>query len=117
MSMRLRRLQADYQKLQLRCDSSPYLLIRSTKGNPPERYEIAFSIKGLSLDSKNQIVEATDHVAEIVLTSGYPRQAPQCKMLVSVVRFIFRPTEILLELIHTVLLSGIRRLLTGLVGK
>jgi len=81
MSMRLRRLQADYQKLQARCDSSPYLLIQSTKGSPPERYEIAFSVKGLSLDSKNQIVEATDHVAEIVLTSGYPRQAPQCKML------------------------------------
>ncbi len=38
----------------------------------------------MSLDSKNQIVEATDHVAEIVLTSGYPRQAPQCKMLSSI---------------------------------
>ena len=81
MSMRLRRLQADYDRLQARCDSSPYLLIQSTKGDPPERYEIAFAVKGLCLDSKNQIVEATDHVAEIVLTSGYPRQAPQCKML------------------------------------
>ena len=81
MSMRLRRLQADYEKLQARCDSSPYLLLQSTKGNPPERYEIAFAVKGLGLDSKNQIVEVTDHVAEIVLTSGYPRQAPQCKML------------------------------------
>ena len=81
MSMRLRRLQADYERLQARCDRSPFLLIRSTKGNPPERYEIAFAVKGLCLDSRNQIVETRDHVAEIVLTSGYPRQAPQCRML------------------------------------
>lgn len=81
MSMRLRRLQADYERLQARCDRSPFLLIRSTKGNPPERYEIAFAVKGLSLDSRNQIVETTEHIAEIVLTSGYPRQAPQCRML------------------------------------
>jgi ubiquitin-protein ligase len=81
MSMRLRRLQADYEKLQARCERSPFLMIRSTKGNPPERYEIAFAVKGLRLDSANQIVETTDHVAEIVLTSGYPRQAPQCRML------------------------------------
>jgi|GEM_PF-839829 len=84
MSMRLRRLQADYDKLKARCDRSPYLLILGTKGNPPVRYEIQFAVKGLRLDSRNQVVETTDHVAEIVLTSGYPRQAPQCKMLTPV---------------------------------
>ncbi len=108
MSMRLRRLQADYQKLQARCDSSPYLLIQSTKGNPPERYEIAFSVKGLSLDSKNQIVEATDHVAEIVLTSGYPRQAPQCRMLTP----IFHP-----NIDAASICIGIRSPHSGLVHK
>ncbi|MCO6437294.1 MAG: hypothetical protein J5J06_09435 [Phycisphaerae bacterium] len=56
-------------------------MIRSTKGDPPERYEIAFAVKGLRVDSESRIVEVTDHVAEVVLTSAYPRQAPQCRML------------------------------------
>ena len=84
MSLRLRRLQADYERLQTRCAKSPYIRIRSTKGDPPERYEIVYSVKGLRLDSKSQIIEATDHAVEIALTSGYPRQAPQCRMLTSI---------------------------------
>lgn len=81
MSMRLKRLQADYERLRARCAASGHIRIRSTKGNPPERYEIEYAVKGLRVDARGQIVEAVDHVAEIVLTREYPRQAPQCKML------------------------------------
>ncbi|MBU0717993.1 MAG: ubiquitin-conjugating enzyme E2, partial [Planctomycetes bacterium] len=81
MSMRLKRLQADYERLSARCAASRHISIRSTKGNPPERYEIEYAVKGLRVDAQGQIVEAVDHVVEIVLTREYPRQAPQCKML------------------------------------
>lgn len=84
MSLRLRRLQADYERLQARCAQSPYIRIRNTKGNPPERYELAYSVKGLRVSPEGQIVDVTDHVVEIVLTSGYPRQAPQCRMLTDI---------------------------------
>lgn len=79
--MRLKRLQADYERLQERCAASRRILIRNTRGSPPERYEIEYAVKGLRVDTKGQIFEAVDHVAEIVLTREYPRQAPQCKML------------------------------------
>jgi len=84
MSMRLRRLQADHERLQARCENSRYIRIRSTKGSPPERYEIEYTVKGLRLASDGQIVEAANHAVEIILTSGYPRQAPQCRMLTSI---------------------------------
>ncbi|MCX7013723.1 MAG: hypothetical protein NTW86_14410 [Candidatus Sumerlaeota bacterium] len=80
-SPRLRRLQADFDAVSGRFANDGTIRIRSTRGNPPERYEIEFLVRGLELTDDGRIVERGNHVAEINLTSGYPRQAPQCKML------------------------------------
>ena len=81
MSVRLRRLQADYEQIEKRFASSPHIVIRKATGNPPERYEIEYRVRGLVVKDDGEIVEASVHVAEIVLTRGYPRRPPQCKML------------------------------------
>ena len=81
MNVRLRRLRADHGQIEKRFKSSPYIVIRKATGNPPERYEIEYRVRSLLVKDDGEIVESNVHVAEIVLTRGYPRRPPQCKML------------------------------------
>jgi ubiquitin-protein ligase len=51
---------------------------------PPEVYRIQYSIKGLYVSPDGQILERDSHMLEVNLTLGYPRRAPQCRMLTPV---------------------------------
>ncbi len=86
MSIRDKRLQSDYLKM---CDTFPNtekskIKIISTSGNPPDKYQIEFSVNSLVMNPKGQVVAKNSHTAEIYLTATYPRQAPQCRMLTPV---------------------------------
>jgi len=81
MSVRLRRLQSDAEQVQNCFRGGPLIVVRKAVGNPPERYEIEYRIRGLVVQEDGQIVESTSHVAEITLTKAYPHRAPYCKML------------------------------------
>ena len=81
MSVRLRRLQSDYEQIKARLNASQFIAIRKVTGDPPERYEIEYRVRSLVLQNDGQIVEAPSHVAEIILTRAYPHRAPHCKML------------------------------------
>jgi len=80
MTLRLRRLLADYERIAKLFQDNPHIHIKSAIGNPPERYHVEYRIKGLVLKGRT-VVEKDTHLVEIVLTRGYPRQAPQCRML------------------------------------
>jgi ubiquitin-protein ligase len=84
MSVRLRRLQADYEQLREGLQGHPAISIRGVSGSPPERYQIEYKLRSLSEGADGQIRERCEHVAEIYLTLSYPRQAPQCRMLTPV---------------------------------
>lgn len=81
MSVRLRRLQSDYDKLRKRLEKSRYIFLRKATGNPPEKYQIEYRVKGLMLRKDGQLVESSPHLIEITLTRNYPHRAPHCKML------------------------------------
>ena len=81
MSVRLRRLQSDYEQIQARLHASKFITVRNVTGDPPERYEIEYRVRSLVLQNDGQIVESAPHVAEIILTRAYPHRAPHCKML------------------------------------
>lgn len=93
-SPRQRRLQSDYEALKVRFGNDGPVQLRNTRGNPPERYEIAYNVKGLEVKPDGTIVSRTQHIAEINLTTGYPRQAPQCKMLTPIFHPNFDPSAI-----------------------
>jgi hypothetical protein len=42
---------------------------------------VTYRLKGLFASPDDQVFERDEHVAEINLSLGYPRRAPQCKML------------------------------------
>jgi hypothetical protein len=59
--------------------------VMKTLGAPPEKYQVEFLVTSLQKDLATQALRTHNaFVAEIVLTAGYPRLAPQCRMLTPV---------------------------------
>jgi ubiquitin-protein ligase len=83
-SPRIRRLMLDQQSLTRRFSTWPLIQITETAGMPPEVYRFRYSVKGLYVSPGGEILERDSHTLEINLTLGYPRRAPQCRMLTPV---------------------------------
>ena len=80
-SPRLRRLRLDHERLDTRFRDWPAIRITGVSGTPPEQYQVTYNIRGLYSSPTGQILERNQHVVEINLSLGYPRRAPQCKIL------------------------------------
>lgn len=80
-SPRTRRLLLDHQTLTMRLSSWPLIQITGTAGMPPEIYRFTYHLKGLYVAPSGEILERQVHVLEVNLSLGYPRRAPQCRML------------------------------------
>jgi len=59
----------------------PLIQISGKAGMPPELYRFTYNMKGLYVAGSGEIVERDSHILEVNLTLGYPRRAPQCRML------------------------------------
>ena len=85
MSVRLRRLKADYEMMGSLFGGGGRVRVVKTVGSPPEKYQIEYHVTSLQMDAKTQEVHTHTHfLAEITLTATYPRMAPQCRMLTPV---------------------------------
>jgi len=82
MSVRLRRLQADEDMVRRAFTGGPIRLAEAL-GSPPERYRFELSVGSLVVVNE-EVVRKDTHLVEVYLTLGYPRQAPQCRMLTPV---------------------------------
>jgi ubiquitin-protein ligase len=83
MNVREKRLRADHVKVARSFGAHPYIRVVAMTGDPPERYQIQYQLRGLVMQD-SQVVEKDLHLVELYLTLGYPRQAPQCRMLTPV---------------------------------
>jgi ubiquitin-protein ligase len=83
-SPRTRRLLLDHQTLTTRLAGWPLIQITGTAGMPPEIYRFSYNIRGLYVSAGGEILERNLHVLEVNLSLGYPRRAPQCRMLTPV---------------------------------
>jgi len=84
LSPRIRRLKLDYDQLQQRFAGWPLIQITGTAGMPPEAYRFVYHLKGLFVAPNGEIQERAVHHLEVSLSLGYPRRAPQCRMLTPV---------------------------------
>jgi ubiquitin-protein ligase len=85
VSLRLRRLKADYDQICTVFGNHPKIRIAGTIGTPPEKYQVEFLVSSLQMNpADNQVRLHNQFVAEIVLTGAYPRLAPQCRFLTPV---------------------------------
>jgi len=81
LSVRLRRLTSDAQQMRSRFAGQSVIRILRQEGDPPERYEMQFNVKSIERLDGDKPVLRHENVAQIQLTSEYPRQAPLCRML------------------------------------
>src|SRR5258708_16471346 len=84
LSSRIRRLNLDHDKMVQKVAGWPLIQITGTAGMPPEVYRLAYYIKGLFVAANGEIQERQQHYLEVNLSLGYPRRAPQCRMLTPV---------------------------------
>ena len=84
LSPRIRRLKLDHDSLFKRFSAWPLIRIVGTAGMPPELYRFQYLIRGLYVAPDGAILERNDHLLEVNLALGYPRRAPQCRMLTPV---------------------------------
>ena len=84
MSMvRLRRLQADFERLRDYVTRHPRLQLIQAEGSPPERYQIEYRVRSLR-QKDGQLEKVASHLVEIALPRDYPRVPPLCRMLTPV---------------------------------
>jgi ubiquitin-protein ligase len=81
ISPRVRRLKHDYEILTQRLSGWPLIQISGMAGMPPEVYRFTYNIKGLYVSPSGDVLERDVHEMEVNLSLGYPRRAPQCRML------------------------------------
>lgn len=83
-SPRIRRLILDQELLTQRFSQWPLIEITGTAGMPAEIYRFTYHVRGLYVAPSGEILERDTHTLEVNLTLGYPRRAPQCRMLAPV---------------------------------
>ena len=79
-TVRLRRLHADYEKIQEYVKRHPRLQLIQAEGSPPERYQLEYRIRGLR-QTADELSIVKSHMVEVSLPVTYPRLPPQCRML------------------------------------
>ena len=79
-TVRLRRLQADYEKVRDYVNRHPRLQLIQADGSPPERYQLEYRIRSLR-QTADDLSMVKSHMVEIALPLTYPRMPPQCRML------------------------------------
>ena len=91
-SPRVRRLESDHQRIMSRFAAWPRIEIILADGQPPDRYRILYNINGIDVaeDGQRPGKQRDKHILEIELGLGYPRRAPQLRLLTP----IFHPNFI-----------------------
>ena len=76
----MRRLHADYEKMQEYVNRHPRLQLIQAEGSPPDRYQLEYRIRGLR-QTADELSVVKSHMVEVSLPVSYPRTPPQCRML------------------------------------
>lgn len=79
--IRTRRLKRDYEKIAAELAQSEVVTVRVVSGDPPSHYQATYRLSGLMWDeSTGDTAPITEHIVDIHLPLGYPKQAPRCIM-------------------------------------
>jgi ubiquitin-protein ligase len=81
---RLNRLQAEYEKIRELSDRSEFVHILETEGNPPEKYLIQLTCKGISSINGSSPIYSENHHLGIYLPPEFPRKGPVFQMMTPV---------------------------------
>ena len=80
MNPRLRRLQADFERVSAVFSQHPHIRLLEVTGTPPEKYTFEIQVDGLVAGPGGTFNPGNTHRAEIFLPLDYPRRPPFCRM-------------------------------------
>jgi len=80
VGLREKRLDSDMQSVMRLCGPESPITLVASSGSPVDRYQLRYLLPGLVVQD-GAVVPIATHLVEVYLTLGYPRQAPQCRML------------------------------------
>ena len=79
--IRTRRLKRDYEKVVAELARSEFVEVRVVGGNPPSQYQVTYRVNGVVWDdSRSETIPVGEHIVDIHLPIGYPKQPPRCVM-------------------------------------
>lgn len=81
MSSGAKQLSEDFEQVQKLLKSYPNIKIINTEGDPPEQYDIEYSIKGYRTEPDGSASPENKHQVRITLPFGYPHFPPTAKPL------------------------------------
>jgi ubiquitin-protein ligase len=81
MSVRLRRLYAEHERLKALFANHARIRIVEAIGDPPDRYVVEYHVKGLTETKDGAIEERYLHRVQITLGPNYPKDMPTCVIL------------------------------------
>ncbi len=84
MQARLRRLQADHDRVLALFQQHRHIVLLGTEGTPPEKYTFEFRLRSLVPMPDDSFVFGDVHRAEVFLPLDYPRRPPFCRMITPV---------------------------------
>lgn len=79
MSSGAQQLREDFEQVQKLLESYPDIKIINTEGDPPEQYDIEYSIKGYKTEPDGKATPDDKHEVRINLPFGYPHFPPTAK--------------------------------------
>jgi tetratricopeptide (TPR) repeat protein len=94
MAMGSQQLAEDYTQLKELLELYPHISILSAEGQPPDNYEIEFTLRGFVKDAENEVTVGKTHIVRISLPFGYPHFAPIAKPLTPIFHPDFDPAAI-----------------------
>jgi ubiquitin-protein ligase len=96
MSASPNQLDEIHKQLKAHFLSHPVISITPTKGDPPEQYEIIYTLSGFCKTGEGKIVESVGHKVELAIPFGFPHFPPSCKPKCDIFHPDFDPVAICL---------------------
>lgn len=81
MSVDVQQLQSDFEQVRQLLELYPNITLLQTHGDPPDRYDIEYNVKGYKAHPDGTASPANKHAVRITLPLGYPHLAPTVKPL------------------------------------
>ncbi|MGB3221195.1 MAG: hypothetical protein WBB23_00175 [Desulforhopalus sp.] len=96
MSASPNQLDEIYRQVRENFISHPVVSVNPIKGDPPDRYEIIYTVTGMHKTGEGQIVESINHTVELAIPFGFPHFPPSCKPKSDIFHPDFDPAAICL---------------------
>lgn len=81
MASGAQQLSADFEQVKKQLSRYPNIIIIETEGDPPDRYDIEYNVKGYKTSDDGTVSPANSHKIRITLPFGYPHFSPIIKPL------------------------------------